>query len=70
MGFVIAGDTENYKDCLVRVLYAGNREQAEQMFQRFMNSTDNYDIKLKNKFTNIRVECTDPANEWWNDKTD
>lgn len=65
MGYIITGDslTYGYKDCLVKVLYARTKPEAEKMMKDFLNSDD----PLKHGSTNFKLKTTEKENEWWND---
>lgn len=68
MGYVIVGDTERCKGCLV-IAFKGNwtREKAEDELQRLLVSTDEMDKRAIAGHTNLRVKSTEPEKEWWND---
>lgn len=68
MGYVIVGDTEQYKECLVIAL-KGNwtKEQAEARLQKLLASTDKMDKKAIAGHTNLKVKSVEAKKEWWND---
>lgn len=63
--YIIVGDTEKYKDCLVRV--AGKTfEQADQVLNRMLNNPNDNDKKLIKCHTNLRIKEVDSKDCWWN----
>lgn len=67
--YVITGDTEKYKDCLIFVI-GESIEIAEQTLNRMLNNPTENDKKLIKGFTNIRIEKVDKKDCWWNEKYD
>lgn len=62
MGFIIVGDTEKYKGCLVQA-FVGNswtRDKVESQIEKL-------DKRVVGDCVNLRVEETSPEQEWWND---
>lgn len=66
MGWIIVGDTDKYKDCLIKVCY-GDRKFAEATLERMLNNPDEHDLKCMEGAHNFRVQSTKPEEEWWND---
>lgn len=67
--YIIVGDTENYKDCLIAVCGA-DKEHAETVLERMKeNPTDN-DKLITKGHTNLRIEEITPEYCWWNDILD
>lgn len=64
--YVIAGDTERHKDCLIRPV-GEDLEHAQEVLERMLNNPDSNDLKLMEGHTNIRIEKTKKENCWWND---
>lgn len=64
MGYIIIGDSGKFKDCLVKVLYAQSAEQAQTMFQRFLNDPTE---RCKKDHKNFRLKPTKKEDEWWRD---
>lgn len=65
MGYIIIGDTEKYKDCLV-VVCCG-KENAEKTLARMQTAPTNEDRRRMKGHTNFRIQETKPEEEWWND---
>ena len=67
--YIIVGDTDNYKDCLVAICGAC-KEHAETVLERMKeNPTDN-DKLITKGHTNLRIEEITPEYCWWNDILD
>ena len=69
MGYVIVGDTAQYKGCLVSAFSENSwtREKCEKRLEQMLTApTDNDKLLLKGH-TNFRVEETESKNKWWND---
>ena len=63
--YIIVGDTEKYKDCLIRV--AGKTfEQADQVLNSMLNNPNDNDKKLIKGHTNLRIKEVDSKDCWWN----
>lgn len=62
MGFIIVGDTEKYKGCLVQAFVGDSwtRQQVEAHIQKL-------DKQVVGDCVNLRVEETKEEQEWWND---
>lgn len=66
MGWIIIGDTSEYKDCLVCVCHL-NKTEAEKVLDRMINNPTQNDLACIGKCTNLRLKNTKPEEEWWND---
>lgn len=66
MGYIIVGDTKKFKDCLVYVIN-GNKQFAEQVLDRMLHNPNKNDLEAMKGHTNLRIESTEPKDEWWND---
>ena len=64
MEYVIVGDTESYKNCLICVC-GGNKAHAEQTIDRILNNPTEYDQMMIKGHTNIRLEKCERENGWW-----
>lgn len=65
--FVIIGDTEDYKDCLVCVTAAKTYEEAEKRLESMLTNPTENDKKLMERHNNFRIEEIERENCWWND---
>lgn len=64
MSYVIAGDTENYKGCLVYAC-GESYEHAENVLRRMLsNPTENDKIMMQGHI-NLRVEEVPEEDCWW-----
>lgn len=66
MPFIIVGDTDKYKGCLIYPV-AGDREKAEEILHQILTNPTENDIRVTEGCTNLRVEYEDENNCWWND---
>ena len=66
MGYIIVGDTEKYKDCLIYTI-AGDRKFAEEVLERMKTNPSDLDKVVMEHHTNVRIAETKPEEEWWND---
>jgi hypothetical protein len=65
MEYIIEGDTDKYKDCLVFVC-GSSKENAEKALHRILyNPTDN-DKRLIEGYQNLRIAEVDDKDCWWN----
>ena len=67
--YIIVGDTENYKDCLI-VVCGADKELAETVLKRMKENPTNTEKLLIRGHTNIRIEEITPEYCWWNDILD
>lgn len=65
MGYIIVGDTEKYKDCLVSVVH-GDINYANEVLDRMLNNPTKNDLILTEGMSNLRVE-DDGGHGWWKD---
>ena len=65
MEYIIVGDSEKYKGCL---LYCGfiKKEQAEQVLNRMLNNPTRDDEQTMLGKSNIRVQEVESKDCWWN----
>lgn len=63
--YIIIGDTEQYKDCLV-CLCGTSLEHAQSILRRMLNNPNDNDKKLMKKQTNLRIKEVDEKDCWWN----
>lgn len=63
--FVIIGDTERHKDCLVRVI--GKEEQkAYEVLNKMMRNPTELDKETMKDYTNLRISFVEEEHCWWN----
>ena len=64
--FIIVGDTEKYKGCLVFV--AGRTEErANEVLERMLNNPTENDKRLMAGHTNFRIKEVPAKDCWWRD---
>ena len=63
--YIIVGDTERYKDCLV-CLCGTSFEQAKKILERVLNNPNQNDKRLIEGHTNLRIKEVDEIYCWWN----
>lgn len=62
--YIIIGDTEQYKDCLI-YLCGSSLEHAQKILRRILeNPTDN-DEKVTKNLTNFRIKEVSEEDCWW-----
>ena len=61
--FVIVGDTENYKECLICT--CGTKEHAEEVLKRITENPTETDRKQTKGHTNLRVKEVADEDCWW-----
>ena len=66
--YVIVGDTERYKGCLVYV--CGTLEHATKVLNQMLNNPTDNDKIVMNGHTNFRIEFVEEKNCWWNGNCD
>ena len=69
MEYLIVGDTKYHKDCLI-YRCGNNRENAERVLDRLLNSPNDYDKLVSKGHFNIRLKEVDSSECWWNDMRD
>lgn len=67
MEYIIIGDTQNFKGCLIYVC-STNRAHAEKVLDRMLNNPNEQDLKVLQTHTNIRISEAEDC--WWNGKLD
>lgn len=66
--YVIAGDTKDYKDCLVCV--CGTLDHANEVLDRMLNNPTDSDKRLMNGHHNLRVTEVPEKDCWWHGNCD
>ena len=66
MKYVIVGDTDQYKGCLLMTC-GSSKEKAEETLQRLLTDPDEYDKKMIEGHNNLRVEMVGNKDCWWED---
>lgn len=69
MEYVIVGDSEKYKECLLCCGFK-ERERAERVLNRMLNNPTRDDEQIMHGMSNICVQEVASADCWWNDKYD
>ena len=64
--YIIVGDTEEYKDCLV-TLAGRTREQAERKLAQMLSSPNENDKAIIGSCKNLRIREVESESAWWND---
>lgn len=67
--YVIKGDTEQFKDCLVYVT-GKTYEDAEEVLKRMLNNPTENDKRLMSGHTNFRIKFVEEKDCWWNGNCD
>lgn len=65
--YIIVGDTERYKDCLV-CLAGTNKELAKQKLNNIINGASYNDRRLGQGVKNLRIEEVKSEGQWWNEE--
>ena len=63
--YVIIGDTDTYKDCLVYV--CGTLERAQYVLHRMQTTPTKNDLNLLKNHYNLRIATVPKEDCWWND---
>ena len=63
--FIIVGDTEKYKGCLVCVTAAKTFEEAEKELEHKINNPTENDKRIMAGHTNFRVKEIEADDCWW-----
>ena len=66
--FVIVGDTDKFKDCLVCV--CGTSDNANKILHRMLNNPTENDKKIMDEHRNLRIEEVPEEDCWWRDSCD
>lgn len=67
--YVITGDTEKYKDCLIYVI-GESFDRAKEILNRMLNNPTENDKRVMNGAFNLRIEEVDKKDCWWNGNCD
>ena len=62
--YIIVGDTEKYKDCLVCVC-GSDKEDAERALNRMLNNPTDNDKRLMERHSNLKVKKVHKDSCWW-----
>lgn len=65
MQYIIKGDTEKHKDCLVCVC-GSDLDLANKALDRMINNPTDNELRLKDGHVNLRLELVEDKNCWWN----
>ena len=68
INYVIVGDTEKYKNCLVTVCRSDKKEFAEKRLEQMLTNPTENDLRLMKGHTNFRIMEAKEEEQWWNDK--
>ena len=63
--YIICGDTEEYKECLI-YLCGASLDYAEKVLNKVLNSPTEYDKNLTKGYTNIKIKKVVSEDCWWN----
>lgn len=63
--YVIVGDTENYKGCIVYVCGV-SEDRANEVLYRMMNNPTENDKVISKGHRNLRIERVPKEDCWWN----
>lgn len=66
MEYIIVGDTNTYKECLVRSC-GRSYENAVKTLDRMLHNPDKYDKYDVERHTNLRIKEVKDETCWWND---
>ena len=64
MEYIIVGDTEKYKECLIYVC-GKNKEVAENALERIINNPNDNDLKLIKGHSNFKIKTVEDKDCWW-----
>lgn len=67
--YIIIGDTDKYKDCLVCVAGITYKE-AEETLNRMLNAPTENDKRLMDGCKNFRIEFAEEKYCWWHRNCD
>jgi len=65
MEYIIVGDTEKYKGCLIYVC-GKDKERAEKALERMKTNPTENDLAISKGHANLRVETVQDKDCWWN----
>ena len=63
--YIIIGDTNEFKDCLVCVA-GSTSERANELLNRMLNNPTDNDKRIMSGHTNFRIKFVEADNCWWN----
>ena len=63
--YIIVGDTEKYKDCLV-CLCGTQPDRAKEILDRMINNPNENDKAISEGHTNLRIKEVEEKSCWWN----
>lgn len=66
--FIIVGDTETYKECLIYICYT--EKNAENILNRMLNNPDETDKKFIKIYNNFRIKEVPEKDCWWRHRCD
>lgn len=66
MEYIIVGDTEKYKSCLIYTC-GKNIEKAKEVLNRMLTNPTVNDLVVSEGHFNLRIETVDDKDCWWND---
>lgn len=61
--FIIIGDTDKYKECLIYT--CGNKENAEKILYRMLNNPNENDKKVMKGHYNFKIKEVPEEDCWW-----
>ena len=67
--YIIVGDTERYKDCLVCPCGV-SLVRAKEILDRMINNPTENDKAITKGHTNLRIKEVPEESCWWNDSLD
>lgn len=67
--YIIIGDTEQYKDCLV-YLCGSSLEYAQKVLRRMLDNPTDNDKRAMERYTNFRIKEVAKEDCWWNQGCD
>lgn len=66
--FIIVGDTDIYKECLIYVCYT--EKNAEKILNRMLNNPDENDKKVMKGHYNFKIKEIPEKDCWWRGNCD
>jgi hypothetical protein len=66
MEYIIVGDTEKYKGCLV-CLCGNDLEHAQDVLYRLTHEPTKHELDIIDGHINLRIEEEKQEDCWWND---
>ena len=64
--YIIVGDTDEFKECLV-ALAGLSKENAEKKLEQMLSSPNDNDKALIGNCYNLRIKEVESDSAWWND---